>query len=50
MAGILSPSQFQIPDPFHESRSVASSFPRQSSGRFQLQRAITFNSCVIGEI
>jgi hypothetical protein len=50
MAGILSPSPFQISYSFREPRSVALSVPRRSSGRFQLRRAITFNSGVVGEI
>jgi hypothetical protein len=50
MVGVLSSSPFRISDPFRESRTTAPSVPRRSSGRFQLQRAITFNSGVVGEI
>jgi hypothetical protein len=32
MVGILSPSPFQISDPFRKSRSIAPSVPRRSSG------------------
>jgi hypothetical protein len=50
MTGILSSSPFWILKPRQQSRSETLGIARQSSRRFQLQRAITFNPCVVGEI
>jgi hypothetical protein len=50
MTGILSGSPFWILKPRPRSRSETPGIARRSSGRFQLQRAITFDPCVVGGI
>jgi hypothetical protein len=50
MAGILSPSLFQISKPFPQIRSTIPEIAHRISRWFLLRRAITFNPCVAGKI
>jgi hypothetical protein len=50
MAGILSSSPFRISKSHPHSRSETPGIARRSSGQFQLQRAITFDTCIVGGI
>jgi hypothetical protein len=50
MAGTLSSNPFQILKTLPQIRSTIPGIVRGSSRRLQLRRAITFNTCVVGEI
>jgi hypothetical protein len=50
MAGILLLSPFQFLKSCPQIRATILGITCQSSGRFQLQRAITFNPCIVGKI
>jgi hypothetical protein len=50
MAGILSSSPFRNSKPHPQIWSETLGIARRSSGRFQLRRAITFDSCVVDGI
>jgi hypothetical protein len=50
MARILWSSTFRISKPLPQLRSETRGIARRSSGRFQLQQAITFDPCIVAGI